>query len=325
MRPSILKYSLFVVTLTVFNWLLSDTNLTIEKADQLLNLMIATTSITVAILVTYFFSKIFSEKQERIQRKFLIDDYSKLISSLVKIAFNIRSDHRFWEFSKKTKSVLDAKYPDLTVEEFRSTKWEAYQKYTEELGGEITPQAYMALRGLENNEPSSYEFFRSFKLRNYSLDELCRFKDYCGHIWYFLDERKRDDLFKNSNEIYKNNIKKEYFFIMKKQIEEESFSKDMTNLFSEFSEKILLESYYLTELNQRELPSHFVWISINFLIYLILLIVSIFLFTLDLCSYMKAIYTLVVVSTFISNTIDLAIGLFTSVRAELEIKDFYKV
>ena len=49
--------------------------------SQILFLLVATTGVTVAILISFFFSKLFSERNERIQRKRLIDKFSNLIYS----------------------------------------------------------------------------------------------------------------------------------------------------------------------------------------------------------------------------------------------------
>jgi hypothetical protein len=327
MKKMILKYSIFSLFVISLIYFFKDTYFTTEKSDSLLNLLISTISITLAILVTFFFSKLFSEKQERVQRKSTIDEYSHLITALRRISFNIRSDHKFWSFSK-TKTVLDSdKYKNFTIEGFRKDNigYDQYLVYVEDMGGEVVPQAYLALRGLENNEPSAYEFYKGFKIQNYSLDEISNFKEYCLHFSYFLTEKSDEIDFSNTSPPHLNQIKKDLFLINKQVVSTNDLLKELNGLYSEFSEKLLPEIYYLTELNERPLPSHFTWLSVNLVIYVIMVIVSVITYATTLQTCQKSIIVLSILVFFCINTVDLIIGLFLSIRHELKIKDFYKI
>ena len=311
----------------VLIYFFKDTYFTLEKSDSLLNLLISTISITLAILVTFFFSKLFAEKQERVQRKSTIDEYSQLVTALRRISFSIKSDHKFWSFSK-TKTALDSNnYINFTLEEFRSDNntYEQYSKYVEDLDGEIVPQAYLALRGLENNEPSDYEFYKSFKIQNYSLNEISNFKEYCQHVSYFLTEKKGQIDFNNVASLRINQIKRDFLLITKRTVTTADLRKELEGLYSEFSEKILPEIYYLSELNERTLPLHFTWLSINLVIYVIMIIVSVITYAMNLQTCQKSIIVLSSLIIFCINTVDLVVGLFISIKRELNIKDFYKI
>ncbi len=287
--------------------------------------MVSVTSITLAILVTFFFSKLFAERQDRIQRKATIDEYSKKVTALRRIAHRIKGDHKFWEFAPTAKSKLDSKYTSLTVEQFRSLEYEKYSSITEELKGELAPQAYMALRGLENEEQSDFEFYRSFKLENYSLTEIANFQEYCGFFWAFCDEYKSNLTFSNTSSFQLNPIREDFMKIMGRKIDEDNFLKEIMNLFSEFQEKILPEMYYLTEQNQRKLEYHFMWTIINLIVYIVIMISSIVLFFQPICLWVKTSILMVLTSLLIVNTVDLIVGLFMSIPRELNIKAFYKI
>lgn len=315
------KYIVYTLLLVFQFWLFWNIKLDPARTDNLLILLTSATSITVAILTTYFISKLFTEKQERIQRKMIIDDYSQMVTALRRISFFIRSDHSFWNQFSDIKKTLDSdNYKGLSIETFRKADCEQYSQYKEEFDVEVA-QAYLALKGLENNEPSSFEFYRSFKNQNYSSDELIRFKEYCSHIWCFLDDKKT---ILNSFEFQKE-IQEEYFFITKKHSPDNSLIKDITALFTKFSEKILHQHHYYTKLNESKMPIQFYWISINLITYLLLTLATLMTYILPVNQDNKSFITLIFLSLFSANTIDLIIGLFSSVKKELTITDFYKI
>ncbi len=306
------KYSLYILSILIVFFFIQNTYLSLKKSEQILEILISTISITTAIIITFSFSKLFQEKQERITRKREIDKYFNLITSLRIIAFNIRTDNEFWSFSPSTKSGIDYKYPELTVEEFRNNS----QNYSSELGGEIIPQAYLSLRGLDN----SAQGILDINLKNYTLDELDRFINYCGHIHYFLDEQKENNHFSRISSNRLTKIKEEFFNITKKQTSESTINLDIKNIFCDFYDNKLHECVSLVNLNKKELPIHFEWIMINFIIYLFLLISSLLVYSLTLCLCIKPNITLFLISFFIVNTIDLTYGLYVSIKKELIIE-----
>ncbi|WP_339926231.1 hypothetical protein [uncultured Cyclobacterium sp.] len=326
MKTTVFKYIIYLVLTIIVIWSLNGVRLTLEHANDLINLIVSITSITIAILVTFFFSKLFAERQDRVQRKANIDEYSKKVMALRKIAHRIMGDYEFWKFAPKAKQNLDKKYTDLTVEQFRSQKWEDYDKLTKELDGELAPQAYMALRGLLNNEESDFEFYKSFnKLKNYSLSEIGRFIEYCGFFWAFCDEYKQDLTFDNTSSYYLNKMKEQYAKIKGRKIDDSKVLIEIMNLFSDFQERIFPEMYFLTEQNQRRLPVHFTWIIVNLVIYIAIMIGALYLYLLPMCIWAKSALLLILTSLLLVNTIDLIVGLFMIIPRELRINEVYKI
>ena len=308
---------MFLLVFMLLFMLFKNVSLELDKINNILNLLISTISITIAILVTFFFSKLFAEKQERIQRKVRIDEYSEKLTAFRRIAFHLRSNDKIWNVVPKMKSTLDNKYKYLTLEDFM----QKYVDLTDELGAEAAPMAYLGLRGLENNE-STFDFYKLFKIQNYSLKEIISFKDYSNKVWYFFENNKEVLSFTETSTLHLNPIKENYFIITKRQTNNDLLSKDLIELFDAFSEKFFHEYSYLTYLNTRKLPQHFTWISINFVLYVVMIIASIIIYTLDFSIASKSNLVIIILSVFISSTIDLTIGLFLSLRRELDINEF---
>jgi hypothetical protein len=140
-----------------------------------------------------------------------------------------------------------------------------------------------------------------------------------------LTEKSDEIDFSNTSPPHLNQIKKDLFLINKQVVSTNDLLKELNGLYSEFSEKLLPEIYYLTELNERPLPSHFTWLSVNLVIYVIMVIVSVITYATTLQTCQKSIIVLSILVFFCINTVDLIIGLFLSIRHELKIKDFYKI
>ena len=153
--------------------LLSYTEIINFDKKEMLSTLISIISIIIAIIVTYLFSKLFAEKSIRVERKKEIDEFSKQITYLRRIAFHIRGMHDFWRHGNHNlKGVIDGRYPDLTYEQYRGYdesrqfSHEEYDRINREIFG-TDGQAYLALKALEDNE-NSFAFFREFNPKNYS-------------------------------------------------------------------------------------------------------------------------------------------------------------
>jgi len=233
---------------------------TINKTNELLMAIASATAIMVAIIVSYLFAKLFAEKEKRIQRKTLIDEYSQKITAFRRIAHFIYSDVKFWNHFSNVKSNCEkANYKDLTMEDYDKNYEKEDETYKNELGSDTVVQAYLAIRDLQSSERSSFEFYRSFKLRNYTINELILYKDACNRFSYFLREKKNDVLnFWNINELKQN-----YLFITQKNIEVDNLIEPIREIFGDFEAKLLHECYYLTKLNETKLPNEFINIIVN--------------------------------------------------------------
>ena len=307
-------------------FLIFSTELEFDK-KEILSLLISVISIIIAIIVTYLFSKLFAEKSERIQRKSEIDLLSHKITAFRKIAFHIRGFHDFWKFNDNNiKSKMDHKYKHLVYEDLRNDKY-TYDELTPVIKdvGETSIQAYLGLKGLENNE-NSFGFFQSFNPKNYTLDEIARFEYYTNSFWYLLD--RSDDKIVNLNKVGRYSldfIDELYFEITSKKINQDEYNRDIKELFGHFETEIYQKHYYLSKLNSTSIPKVFISSLINMLIFILALIAGIFIFIADFNSLKQYLFTILIVAIFIANTVDLLILTIISLRTELKIKEFYRI
>jgi len=310
-----LVVSLFLLLIEHLNVQLSSVNI-----ENVIQLIVSATAITVAILVTFFFSKLFAERQDRIQRKVLIDEYSKKVTALRRIAFRIRRDQRLWNGREKMKSLLDTKYSSLTLKTFRSHQ--TYTKLTSELGAEMAAMAYLSLRDFEDGQ-DSWQFYTGFKVQNYSLEEIAKYSDYCRCFWSFCDEYKSTLSFEEK--IHEARILEDYMIIKGISMNQADKMREYMDLFGDFFERIFQELAFLTQLNQRKLPTYYSWISVNLIVYTVLLIGAVSLSILPFCAILKSGLIVFSVSLLIVNTIDLIFNLFYILPRELSIKTFYRI
>ncbi|WP_268223534.1 hypothetical protein [Sinomicrobium oceani] len=301
--------------------------------NQILSTIISVISIIIAIIVTYLFSKLFAEKTTRIERKKEIDLLSSKVTSLRKMAFHIRGLHEFWKFNGiNVKSIIDHKYKDLSYEEYRGYEVPGHRKFTSEELTKIDKdiygtngQAYLALKGLEDGE-NSYSFFAKFNPKNYSLDDIVRYKEYAGSFWYFLD-RSSDEIvnFNGCSRYWLNSIDELYYQITGNQIDQDNYKKSIKDLLSEFDSLIFEKHYYLNSLNSTKLSGFYRKGLLNMMIFLLLLIIAVFIFVLDLRIMTSFLSTIILLSFFIANTLDLIIITVQSIRTELEVNEIYSI
>jgi hypothetical protein len=301
---------------------------------EVLSILISVIAIIIAIIVTYLFSKLFAEKSIRIERKKEIDELSLKITSLRRIAHHIRTRHEFWLFKDvNIKSIIDKKYPNLLYEQYRGNEVPGIRKLTYEELSEIEEnihgadgQAYLALKGLEDNA-NRFSFYSEVNPQNYTLNDVARYKQYAGSFWYLLD--KSDDSIVNFNGIHKywlDNISELYFKIRGKQIDEKNYKSQIKDLFTEFDSIYFDKHYYLNSLNSDIFPTPFKSSFGNMLVFVILLIASLFAYIINLdhrnC---EVVITVFLVSAFIANTVDLVLLTFKSIKNELEINEVFKL
>jgi len=328
--PLSLSIRLFIFLLVTFcslKFLLSFSSEFKFDKKEILSLLISVISIIIAIIITYLFSKLFAEKSERIQRKSEIDLLSHKITAFRKIAFHIRGFHDFWKFKDNNiKSKMDHKYKHLVYEDLRNDKF-TYDELTPIIRdvGETSIQAYLGLKGLENNE-NSFGFFQSFNPKNYTLDEIARFEYYANGFWYLLDRSDNDIVnFKNVGRYSLDFIDELYFEITSKKINQDEYKREIKELFGHFETEIFQKHYYLSRLNSTSIPKVFISSLMNMLIFIIALISGIFIFIADFHSLKEYLFTMLVVSVFIANTVDLLILTIRSLKTELKIKEFYRI
>lgn len=307
----------------------NNTNFWAFDKKEILSTIISVISIIIAIIVTYLFSKLFAEITVKLERKKAIDKLSNKITYLRRIAFQIRGLREFWQFNDKNiKSIIDSKYKDLTYEEYRSYEIPGHRKLSyDELKQinkdiyETDGQAYLALKGLEDGE-NSFLFFCEFNPKNYSLEDIARYKEYSSSFNYLLD--RSDDKIVNFNscsDFYLGKINELYFKILGKNINTSDYKNDIKNLFTEFDSVIFEKHSYLTNLNSAKLSIFYKNGLFNMTVFLLILIFSVFVFVLDSCKCFDFISTISILSLFIANTIDLILITFQSIKKELRIEE----
>ena len=268
-----------------------------------------------------------------VERKKEIDEFSKKITYLRRLAFHIAGLHDFWKYKDvNIKSIIDHKYEELTYEEYRGYEIEGHRKLTYDERDKIDEdiystdgQAYLALKGLQDTH-NTYEMYTEFNPQNYSLDDIVRYKEYAGSFWYFLD--KSDPLvydFDRVNKYSMNFINELYFKIMNKPIDTENLRKDIKDMFTYFDQEVFEKHAYLTSLNSNGFSSIFKNSFLNMFIFIVLLLLSIFIYVVDGSKKFNYISTLLILSVFISNTIDLTLITYQSIKQELNIKDIFSI
>lgn len=314
-----------IVAIVSLGILVNNTDINNLKTNEVLSLLISVASIIVAIIVTYIFSKLFAEKSERIQRKYEIDRLAYKITALRKIAFHINGMHDFWDYSK-TKSLVDSKYKDLKYEHIRdeSIEYNDLVKILEEIG-ETSGQAYLALKGLQNEE-HTFNFFREFAPQNYSVNDIDRFKEYAGSFWYLLDRSDKTKVnFNRVNKHSMNFIDKLFFQITGRQINQSDYRSEIKDLFTYFDSEVFEKHRYLTVLNTRIFPPVFLSSLINMFLFVLIMVVAFISFVSNFSLIINYWITIYLSVSFISVTTDLISIIVISLKRELKVDDFYDV
>lgn len=303
------------------------------KKAEILSLIISAISIFVAVIVTYLFSKLFAEKTLRVERKKEIDKLSLKITLLRRVSYHIRASSQFWKFNDiNIKAIIDKQYPNLTYEDYRGYTISGKRNFTFEELSKIQAaiygtdgQAYLALKGLEDGA-DNYSFYFNINPQNYSLQDVMRYKEYSNSFWYFLNNSDDSIVhFNNISLLHLTEIHQLYFKITGKKIEENNLKKQIKILFEDFEDNIFDKHFYFNSLNSDIFPKTFKNIFINLGIFVSILVVSIFLYILNLPDRLSQLLTLFLVCLFIANTIDLFILIFISIKSELKIDDIFKL
>lgn len=298
---------------------------------SILEILISIVSIIVAIIVTFLFSKLFAEKTIRVERKKEIDELSLKITYLRRIAYHIRGINVFWQFKDvNIKDIIDHQYKTLTYKEFRGNDKSKKLTYDEletihhNIFG-TDGQAYLALKGLEDGAFSP-SFYAEINPQNYTLDDISRYLNYVNSFNYLLNNSNEEIVnFNGIPPFLLSRINELYFKIMGKQINLKNYKNNIKDLFTEFESVILIKHYHHNSLNNNIFPITFKNSFGNMLIFVIILLISLAFYIVNINSSIEILITIILVSFFISNTIDLVILTFYSIKEELNIKDIFKV
>ncbi len=325
----IFKY-VFLILLGVllFNVFL-DNQLPYDEYKSLLPTILSTTGIVVAIIISFLFTKLYSEIGSRIERKRVIDKESKRITSFRRICHQIRISRHFWEPFGNLKKKLDGKFCHVRLRHYNSDKlnYESYNKFIKKVNyGEIGGQAYVGLKEIEGNVYSDYDFYRSIVGKNYSLDELYSIKEGSGSFWYFLDKYNKQvfDVSKLPKQQMQL-IEKDLLVIYPNYLVGSIDNLKFREMFSDFQTSIINNAYYLTKINGKGLGKTFNQILTNLMVFSIVIILGVFILSLDYTFHSKSFDMLSLITLFLMNTFDLVINIVFAINKELKIKDFYEI
>jgi hypothetical protein len=296
-----------------------------DTSNEVLIVLVSTIGITTAIIITFFFTKLYADRNEKIQRKVRIDGLSKKLTAFRRIAHFLRSDSEYWKFNK-TKIHLDGKYKKLTLKDYSKFDPDKFTKFIEEIeGSEYAVQAYLSLKEIEKPNFSSYDFYRPIWLMNYQLSDLSRYKDASESIWHFLDEYKSRVDASSINKLNWDSIVENLRVIYSERTEFEPSNKIFYDLFPHFSGKILLEMYYLTSLNSKALSSSLSLLLVDLISFILILISGILMLSISINSYTKILLINVLVAIFIITVVDLLINMIISIKKEQNIDEYYTI
>ena len=284
-----------------------------EDLPNLINLIATVTSLTVAVIITFVFSKLFSEREDRIQRKVTIDEYSLKVNALRKIAFYLRQEPAIWEV------LLPVAGHKAILEKYTLAKWKI--KIHPDLHEyELGALAYLSLKEMEINE-GNYGYFQ---LRNYTENEIVKFIECSGNVWRaFLNHNGEFTI--NKGSIWIRRINTEYQIAAGVIVSDSISIASILDLFSVDQNSLMNKLRHLIVLNNKPLSRYFYWMFFNFIIYSIILILSLALFIAPFCNSFKLSLLVFLIQLFILNTIDLIFGLIFTIKKEVKVTEIYKI
>lgn len=239
---------------------------------RILETIISCLGIFIAIIITYFFSKLYSERSERIMRKQRIDKFSIKITAVRRIATFLKSQHEFWDNFKHLRYKIDTQNRYMTLPSFLDLNFDDLMKFTKDIG-EQPIQTYLSIKYLEHPSPSIFNPFSLHNHRNYTLDELYTMKYACSVIWSFFDRNYTNEDLNIIKSFYKEPIIENLKILYP---EKDSFdNRLLVNVFSDI-QPVLEESHYLTYINNISIFGIYGRILYNVLIFISIILSSVF-------------------------------------------------
>ena len=296
-----------------------------SEYKNILTTLISTIGITTAIIISFLFSKLYSEKTERIERKRIIDKLSKKLTALRKIVHFLLRSFDFWRINNNIKRFLDNKYKRLTLYEYDKMNYDDFKAFHEEVQiGELAAQAYLGLKEIKGLVPSDFVFYDRLLRKNYSLNELAIMQVSCQRMWAFMDEYNQELRDVSSLSVLETKPFKENLKIIYPNFKPEDLNNNtFKNLFNDFPEEFIPEQYYLTQRNRKSFGKFFNALLVDLIFFVVLIISSVFLLSINYSEHYKMLYTNIIVSGFIISVIDLLVNVINSIKKELKITDFY--
>lgn len=325
----ILRYLVLLLLGMIILILFLNFQLKYDEYIDILPILLSTTGITIAIIISFIFTKLFTEKNERIERKRLIDLESKKVTAFRKICHFFKGSFEFWTTFGNLKNKLDKKYINLSLKSYDSSEidYETYSAFCEEVNyGELGGQAYVGLRLIEGKEYSDINYLDSQLRKNYTLKEIADINDASGRIWSFFDHYKRKMVeIGTVSELQLNQIKKNILIIYPEYNIDNLDNVKLQNTFSDFQESTTRKLYYLTQKNSASFGKQFNLLLTNLSLFVIMIIVGVMILSLNYKESVKIFHLQIYISFFILLVIDLLVNVVQSIRNELIIEEFYEL
>ena len=281
--------------------------------EKLLNLIITINGVLIAVIATFLYSKILVERAERIQMKIEIDTLSLKLSSLRRIATYLLDSTSFW---KKTTSVIYENYPSIDIFTLREFNYDQFKEFHKKNNmGELNSQAFLALEKIKGADHKQLSINQNYK-KNYNLQELSEYHKCCLFVYSYCSEHHSDI---SIAPFQQNRIKECLIDLDSPPIE--LTSREVGELFSNFSTNEIERLYQLTIQNNQSIGNVFYWIFFDILASFMCLSIAIF-------GLVYLNITNLFISTLVLGTIwiisDLILNTFYSLKNEIMIEQFYK-
>lgn len=295
--------------------------ISLNKGDSILGTIITSLGIIIAIVTTFIFSKIFSERNERVERKKIIDSYSKKLTSLRRLSHEIQA-HSDIIWLNTDPNKLQQQFPKLTLWSYRRSSYDKYKEVREKTGlGEELIQAYLAAKWLEGEKPQKYVINPTFN-KNYSLAEIGSYREASIFIYSFLSTFQNDIKLEQLNEYWLKKLEEE---IQKINNNKEKLTiKSLYMVFNDAYTDYLVRLYELTQRNRRSVGTSFEGLIIDLVLSVIITGLSVYALTFNMSDNIKIPLIKMSLCGLITIIIDILVNTFLSIRKELIVDEFYE-
>lgn len=306
-------------------------NNTVISKKEVLQQIISVSSISSAIIITYLFSKLFSERNLRVEYKKKVDELSIRINFFRILMYRLITEDSLWKVGQSSiRSVLNNKLNWLTFEIYRgddknnTLTYEEHETITTQINGWMG-QAYLAMKGFSDGDDSFLKY-NDTNNRNYSLNDVIRYDEYQSYIWSYLDEYSSNTAIFNAHEIHSmwfDRMDQYYRKITNTKLKRGKFKEQIKDLMTYFHENIFQKHYYFNTFLSKKFPVSFLRLFTNILVNAVTLIASLLFLLLEVP--METFLSNLLISIFITNMIDLIVILFKAIPQELKVEERYSI
>lgn len=305
-------------------FLIEITDLQLFNKKEVLSLLISISSIITAILITYIFGKLFSDKSKRIDIKKSIDNLAVVINNFRNLIFRLRQIDSLWQVDKTyINHKVRQKYPTLTVNDYRDNlPYEEFIIVEKDLNYTMG-QTYLAMKGFADGD-ESLTSYSDTNYRNFTVEDIERYIENTHFIWGYLDEISSTRFSPDSIHSYWYDRLDEYYFKIRDQrLNRATFKDQIKDLMTYMQESILQKHYYYNSLIQQPVPKSYIGLLINIFVLLLIIVIALLVFIIEFTSQNHI--TIFLIALFISNVVDLTCTIYSSIKSELNIEERYSV